>query len=132
MAFSRPAGRWPSSVTPTESWLGSSRPRAPRRRRVHENPSRRPVAIPLAAMDTVLLLKSRPGRLAHVFAQHPRLGLAQIDEHQAVERVAERGIDAESQDPTAEAQVLAQQHRRALAVRLESRNEAGELVDVRG
>ncbi len=63
-----------------------------------------------------------PGRpfLAHVAREQARVGCAQIDHDEPVERVAELTIGVESQQPAAELQVVLEQYRHAFVVGLDT------------
>jgi hypothetical protein len=60
----------------------------------------------------------KPGHafFPHIGFQARGIGFAQVHQHQAIESVREIAVDVESQQFPADLQVLAQQHRDALAV----------------
>ena len=67
---------------------------------------------------------------AHVAGEDFGAGAGEIDHDEAVERVAEPGVDAEGEKLAAELDVLAHENRKAFAVGLEVGDGAGEIFDV--
>src|SRR5262245_55365076 len=72
----------------------------------------------------------RRALLPHVTRKHPRLGGPQVDDDEAVERVAELVVRVETEQPPPELQVLLEEDRNALAVVLDARDDARQLLDV--
>ena len=67
----------------------------------------------------------------HVLLQNLRLGSEQVDHDQAVDDAAESLVDVEARQTAAALEVLAQQHRRALAIRLDLFQQLRDIVQVR-
>ena len=57
-----------------------------------------------------------------------RFAVAQVDDQESVEAVAEGGVEVEGEDAAVQFEVLAQEDREALARRVDARDQVAEVV----